>query len=59
MTAWKYAEQGLLDPEEVETWQRSTCAYLANPGPRMVWEQDRPWIRDDFRAYVEQACSLK
>jgi len=57
MTAWKYAEQGLLDPEEVETWQRSTCAYLENPGPRAVWEQDRPWIRDDFREYVEQTCS--
>ena len=29
MTAWKYGQEGLLDPEEIETWQKSTCLYLA------------------------------
>ncbi len=57
MTAWKYGEEGLLDPEEMETWQSSTCSYLAKyPGARKVWEQDETWFRADFRAHVEQRC---
>ena len=56
MTAWKYAEEGLLDAEEVETWQRSTCAYLANPGVRQFWSQDRTWLRVDFREYIDRLC---
>ena len=56
MTAWKYGQEGLLDPEEIETWQNSTCLYLANPGVRKVWEQDETWFRADFRAYVERSC---
>jgi len=58
MTAWKYAEEGLLDAEEIETWQTSTCSILALPSARMVWEKgDDTWIRADFRASVERNCS--
>jgi hypothetical protein len=58
MTAWKYAEEGLLDAEEIETWQNSTCQILALPSARMVWErQEETWIRADFRASVERNCS--
>lgn len=57
MTAWKYAQQGLLDPEEVQTWQASTCGLLALPSARLVWDKHDPWIRPDFRADVERVCS--
>jgi len=56
MTAWKYGQEGLLDPEEIETWQKSTCLYLTDPGVRKVWEQEETWFRADFRAYVERSC---
>ena len=58
MTAWKYAEKGLLDAEEIESWQNHTCQFLALPGPRMIWERpEEAWIRADFRASVERNCS--
>jgi hypothetical protein len=57
MTAWKYAEEGLLDAEEIETWQNSTCSLLALPSARMVWEKGDTWIRADFRSSVERICS--
>jgi hypothetical protein len=56
MTAWKYGQEGLLDPEEIETWQNSTCLYLAFPGVRKAWEQEETWFRADYRAYVERSC---
>ena len=56
MTAWKFAQQGLIDVEEIDTWQTSTCALLSLPGARKVWAQDRPWLRSDFREDIEQLC---
>ena len=56
MTAWNYAEQGLLDEEEVESWQSATCVFLQYPGARIVWDQGEPWFRADFRAAVERIC---
>ena len=56
MTAWKYAEEGLLDPEEIESWQSVTCAYVAIPGVRKVWDRGGTWLRADFRVYVERSC---
>lgn len=58
MTAWKYEVEGLLDAEEIETWQNSTCGFLALRRARMVWDRGGPWLRADFRASVEQTCSL-
>ena len=58
MTAWKYAEEGLLDSEEIETWQNSTCSFLALPSVRIIWEKQDTWLRADFRAFVEQLCSI-
>jgi hypothetical protein len=58
MTAWKYAVEGLLDSEEIETWQYSTCSFLALPSARLIWEKQDTWLRADFRASVEQLCSI-
>ena len=58
MTAWKYAEEGLLEAEEIRTWQASTCTILALPGVRTIWERgDDSWIRADFRVAVDRDCS--
>ena len=57
MTAWKYAEEGLLEAEEIEAWQNHTCQFLALPGPSRIWEKGGAWVRADFRASVEQVCS--
>ena len=57
MTAWKYAEEELLDPEEIDSWESSTCSYLSRyEGARIVWDQGNPWIRADFRRHVEETC---
>ena len=57
MTAWKYAEEELLDPEEIDSWETSTCSYLSRyEGARIVWDQGGSWIRADFRRHVEETC---
>ena len=59
LTAWKYAEEGLLEAEEIEVWQNHTCQFLTLPGPSKVWSQDGAWFRPDFRASVDQYCSKR
>ena len=57
MTAWKYAEEDLLDSDEIESWQSSTCFILTEyEGARIVWDQGDTWLRADFRSYVEETC---
>ena len=57
MTAWKYAQEGLLDAQEVESWQASTCFFLTGyAGARIVWDQGSEWLRADFRDHVEETC---
>jgi hypothetical protein len=57
LIAWKYAEQGLLDVEEAESWRAVTCEYLqAYPGAREVWNSGGPYLRSDFRDQVNEWC---
>ncbi len=57
MTAWKYAEEGLLDSEEIDSWESSTCFILSeHEGARIVWDQGGSWIRSDFRRHIEETC---
>ena len=57
MTAWRYAEEELLDPEEIDSWQASTCLFLSEyEGAREVWDMGGSWIRSDFRQHVDETC---
>ena len=56
MTAWKYSDQELLDAAEMESWRDATCDFVVLPGPRRVWGEGGPWLRTDFREYVERTC---
>ena len=56
VTAWKYAEEGLLEAEEIKVWQDHTCQFLALQGPSIIWER-HDGFRADFRASVDRYCS--
>lgn len=57
--AWKHGTLGLVDDEDLRSWDMTLCRFLERPGARVVWDEGRRDLhRADFRQHVESVCGL-
>jgi hypothetical protein len=44
----------MIDPALYETWERVLPQFVATPGFRLFWEQEKGMFSDAFRRVVDQ-----